>query len=321
MKKSKRLWIIIGILLTVTGILIFAGGLAVLNFDFTKLNTEKYETNTYEVDEKFDKILIDVTTADIVFVPSDDEKCKVVCYEKEKVNHSATVQNKTLVVETIDNQKWYDHIDLVSFGSMKITIYLPQAEYKSLSVETDTGDVEIPKDFSFENIEVDGDTASIACFASASEMIKISTDTGDIKADTVSAGGIKLNSSTGKIDLTSADIEDAVEIKTDTGDVQLENIKCRSINAVCDLGDVTLINTVAKETLNIEVSTGDVLFDKSDAASIYVITNIGDITGTLLSEKVFITEAPMGNISLPKTTTGGKCELITDTGDIEISIY
>ena len=62
------------------------------------------------------------------------------------------------------------------------------------------------------------------------------------------------------------------------------------------------------------------MFDSSDAAEIFVKTSTGDVSGSLLTEKVFITDTSTGKVSVPKTTTGGKCELITSTGDIKIEI-
>lgn len=69
-----------------------------------------------------------------------------------------------------------------------------------------------------------------------------------------------------------------------------------------------------------ESDTGEVNFEKSDATSIVVRTDTGDVTGTLLSEKVFLTETETGNTDVPKTTAGGTCEITTSTGDIEIEI-
>lgn len=49
-------------------------------------------------------------------------------------------------------------------------------------------------------------------------------------------------------------------------------------------------------------------------------TDTGDITGTLLTEKVFAAKADTGDVDVPKTATGGKCEIITNTGDIQIKV-
>ena len=70
----------------------------------------------------------------------------------------------------------------------------------------------------------------------------------------------------------------------------------------------------------IERSTGDVIFNKSDAGEIYIETDIGDISGTLLTNKIFIYDADTGDVKLPSVMSGGKCQIETDTGDIEISI-
>ena len=79
-------------------------------------------------------------------------------------------------------------------------------------------------------------------------------------------------------------------------------------------------NVIAAEKLSIERSTGDVKFDGSDATEIYVKTDTGDVTGSLLTDKVFITQTDTGDVDVPKTTTGCRCEIITDTGDIRIKI-
>lgn len=79
-------------------------------------------------------------------------------------------------------------------------------------------------------------------------------------------------------------------------------------------------NVISKEKFSIERSTGDVMFDSCDAAEILVKTDTGDIKGSLLSDKVFITQTDTGSVDVPKTVIGGKCEITTDTGDIRIKI-
>ncbi len=90
--------------------------------------------------------------------------------------------------------------------------------------------------------------------------------------------------------------------------------------AESDTGTIFLKNVVAEGRFSIENGTGNVKFEKSDAAQISVKTSTGDVTGTLLSEKVFITETSTGNVRVPKTITGGKCAITTSTGNIEINI-
>ena len=73
-------------------------------------------------------------------------------------------------------------------------------------------------------------------------------------------------------------------------------------------------------TLNIKTTTGRVEFYGSDAGEIFVKTTTGKVTGRLLSEKVFIVRTTTGKINVPKSITGGRCEITTTTGRIDISI-
>ena len=301
MNKKRKAGLIIAISLIIAGCIIFVVSLAALDFDFTKFDTKKYETNTYEIDEYFNKLSLNATTAEIVFAASDDENCKVICYEPEKLKHSVTVKDETLIIKTVDTQKWYDYIG-ISFENPKIMIYLPEnREYTSLLINTDTGNVEIPNNFTFENIEITGGTADVICQASASKLIEISTGTGDIEINSAASG------------------ED-IYMKTDTGKIRLTDADCRNLKAKSSTGSITIKNTMAMDAFSIKNITGDIIFENSDAAQIFVKTDTGNVMGSLVSEKVFITETKTGDVKVPKTTTGGKCEITTNTGNIAIDI-
>ena len=60
--------------------------------------------------------------------------------------------------------------------------------------------------------------------------------------------------------------------------------------------------------------------DACDAAEIVVKTDTGDVTGTLLTEKVFMVKTDTGDVDVPRSVTGGACEITTDTGDIRVGI-
>ena len=85
-------------------------------------------------------------------------------------------------------------------------------------------------------------------------------------------------------------------------------------------GDIILRNVIAAGEYKVERSAGGVIFDSSDTAGIFVKTSTGDVIGSLRSEKVFIAGSSTGDVSVPKTASGGKCEIITSTGDINIEI-
>lgn len=319
MGRKIKVWLIIATSLVLFGCIIFGGVMSMFKWDFTKLSTVQYETNSYEISGSFDNISINADTADITFIPSNDEKCRVVCYEEKNAKHSVAFTDNALAINVINEKKWYEHIG-INFGTPKITIYLSQTEYASLFIKASTGNVEMPKDFKFEDIDITLSTGNVKNCASASKDIKIKTSTGDIRVENAFAGAIDLSVSTGKVIVESVKIDGDINVSVSTGDARLTDIACKSFTSTGSTGHISLKNVIAKEKFSLKRSTGDIKFENSDAETINIKTDTGDVTGSLLSEKIFITETSTGNISVPKTTTGGKCEVVTDTGDIKFEI-
>lgn len=314
-----KVWLTIATVLVIVGVIIFTASMTVNGWDLTELSTVKYETNEYEFNEEIEDISIKTDTADIVFVPSDNGKCKVVCYEAENVKHSVSVADGVLTVNAVDSRKWYEHIG-IGFDSPTITVSLPENEYASLSIKESTGDIEIPGSLRFESINVSVSTGDVVCRASASEAIKIKGSTGDIELAELSAGLIELSTSTGKINVSEVKCDGDIKIEVSTGKTRLTDIVCQSVISNGNTGDILLKNVVATERFSIERSTGDVKFDGSDAAEIFVETSTGDVSGSLLTDKVFIPKTGTGDVEVPNSVSGGRCETITDTGDIRLTI-
>ncbi len=319
MSKRTKIWLVIAASLVLVGGIIFTGVMTVFKWDFTKLSTVKYEINNYEINENYKNISIVTDTTDIVFAPSEDSKASVVCYEQKNIKHSVAVKDSTLVIEGVDERKWYEHIG-ITLGTPKITVYLPKNEYASLSIKESTGDIEIPKNFRFESMDISLSTGDVNCLASASDDIKIKTSTGDICLENVSAGSLELSVSTGEVIAKGITCQGDIKIKVSTGDTKLTDVACKGVFSNGSTGDISLKNVVATEKLSIERSTGDVRFDGCDAAEIFVKTDTGSVKGGLLTDKVFITQTDTGSVDVPKTVTGGKCEIVTDTGNIKIDI-
>ena len=317
MRTRTKVWLVIATTLVLLGCILFAGVMSTLRWDFMKLSTVKYVTNAYEVSEAFDGISIKTDTTDIVFALSDNGNCKVECYEEETSRHFVTVEDNTLVIKMNDSKSWYDYIGM-NFGSPKIIIYLPVTEYGSLFINGDTGDVEIPNDFMFKDVDISLGTGDVNFCASASEMIKMKMSTGDICVENISAGALELSVSSGKVTVLGVSCEGDVTVGVSTGKAYLTDIACESVISSGSTGDISLNNVIATEKFSIERSTGDVNFISCDAAEIYVKTDTGDVTGNLLSNKVFITDTDTGSVNVPKTVGGGRCEITTDTGDIKI---
>lgn len=317
---KTKVWIIIAVSFILIGGIVFVGAMSMLKWNFNGISTIKYETNTYDVAKEFENISINTDTADVLFVLSNSGKCSVECVEEVRTKHTVSVQENTLSIDITDTRKWYDHISFFSFGTPKITVYLPSDKYALLTVKASTGDIKIPKEFTFENIDIKASTSDINCNASTINDLKIKTSTGHISIDNITSANMNLAASTGGINIKSVNCSGKIETKVSTGKTNLADVKCESLISNGNTGDAKLTNVIATKDFNITRSTGDIKLDKCDANDILITTNTGDVSGTLLTEKVFICRTNTGDTDVPKTTTGGKCEIVTDTGDIKIEI-
>lgn len=299
MSKKMKIWLMAAAGLVLLGGILFTVVMSILNWDFTGLSTVRYETNTTALAGDIYNITIDADTEDIELVFSEDGECKVECFERVGAKHSVEVTDGALTVKQPKNRSFWNFIG-VDFHSAKITLYLPHADYDRLQIASSTGAIEVAKDFRL--LEAD-----------------ISVSTGDVYFNALVYGTLKIGSSTGKICVKDTSVG-SLDLSVSTGKVELADISCKSLKTDGDTGDLSMKNVVATEKIAINRSTGDVKLEACDAAELSITTDTGDVTGSLLTSKVFITETDTGRVEVPKTATGGKCEITTDTGDIKINI-
>ena len=319
MSKAVKIWLIVAAALVLVGGIIWGGVMSVLQWDFTKLSTIKYETNEYRINETYQHISIKTNTADIRLMLSEDGSTSVVCHEAEDIKHTVTVKDGTLTIHREDTRKWYRHIG-VSIGSPTVTVYVPEGVYGALSVESGTGKVEISRGFTFESMDIDGDTGDVVCQASVTGNGRIKTDTGHITVQDMTAGELVLSVSTGKVKVSNITCDGDLSIKVSTGRANVTDVTCDNLISHGNTGDLTLTNVVSDGAFTIERSTGDVKMEACDAATLTVETDTGNVTGSLLTDKIFMCESDTGWINVPKTVQGGVCEITTNTGNIRIHI-
>lgn len=317
MKKKAIFLLLMATALVLTGCILFGVAMSRLDWNFHKLSTVTYETNEYASLEPFENIVIITDTANVQLVAA--EHVSVTCYEQERAKHTVSVRDGTLYIELCDKTQWYDHIG-INFNQPVIHLCLPGGRYGTIRIEGSTGDVTIPDAFSFDELEIRQSTGDVRSDASVTGTAMIRTSTGNIRVKNVSAGAMSLWVSTGEITVADLVCAGDLQLRVSTGKAKLTNVSCKNLISSGDTGDLSLHAVLAVESMTIERSTGHVSFDRCDAARLTVTTDTGDVTGTLLSPKIFLCETDTGRVEVPKTTTGGTCQITTDTGDVEIKI-
>ncbi len=278
MSSVKKGWLIAAAVLVVGGLLMAGGAVYFCDLDFHQFNTLKYEMHSTDIDPEFEQIDIDTSVAAVSIELSPDGNCRLDCYEPSKMKHTAQVENGVLKIREV--QKWEGGFG-IDMEEPTLTLYLPKDQYAALKLMVDTGDIRVPKSFTFDRVQ-------------------IGTDTGDVDF--------------------GAQITGQAEFLTNTGTLKATDVSCESFTAESDTGEVILEKVIASGMLSITSQTGDVDLEGCDGGEITVMTDTGDVEGVLLSEKNFRIDTDTGEVDVPKTTGGGTCRITTDTGDIEIRI-
>ena len=305
MKPAKKKALIIAAVCVAAGMLLSFSALAALDFNFFELGTMEPASNTYVFSDAFPFANITVRGAecDVRLLPSGDGDCTVVCNETDRITHTVTVENDTLMIKRTDDRKWFEHIGIMwnYWGPIEVLVYLPERIYENLYIETVSGAVEVPDHFSFARAEVEGVSGDIHFMAAVR---------GDLSIQDVS-GGIRVD---------SIDVAGAFTCENVSGKQTVSHVTCQSATFNSTSGGVSLSDVVASESIRMESVSGRLDLTRCDAGTLWLKTVSGSVTGTLCTEKVFAAGTTSGNIRVPDTAAGGRCEVETVSGDINLGI-
>lgn len=267
--------------IVIVGALLLAAGGTVLAFGIKNGSQNNPTSQKEHPVGDYSKIKIDIDTADLEFKVSEDSSNKVVVVEKEKRYHTVEVKDDTLTITAVDARKWHERFFDFDWSRLKVTIYAPAKEFASATIKSSTGDIIIPSDYSFQNLNLDLSTGDIDLKSDVKEELAIESSTGDVNLE-MEGKKIGVKVSTGKVNLKNVTGEE-IKIKSSTGDVKLTD---------CD----------ASNLIDIETSTGDV-------------------NAVLLSGKTFEAKTSTGINDVPPSTAGAPiCRIKTNTGDIKVTV-
>lgn len=301
MKKSKKGAIIASLILIIAGTFIALASLSMLEFDFRQLSTSAYNNITKDSEEMqgINCIEINMLCCNVHIVRSKNDKCRVSYNGNKSLAPSISVEGDTLKLETQDERKWYEHIGIFMLND-ELTVYIPQNSCVKLYIQTASG-----------NISIDEATLSEA---------EIGTSSGKIDIDNTTAEDLKLRTSSGKITCGSLTVMNELVSRSSSGRVMIDKAKAKEIDIKNSSGKVELADVITSGEIMIRTASGRVKMEDCDANTLDIETSSGSVSGSLLSEKIFITETSSGRVRVPQSTSGGKCKIKTSSGSINIII-
>ena len=158
-------------------------------------------------------------------------------------------------------RSWLDSFGII-MSAPKLTVYLPEAQYDAVDVRVVSGSIQI------EGLDI-------------KEM--------------------DLATTSGKIQLSDANVTGEVALKTISGGIKVEALRAGSLTA--------------------KTTSGGIRLDDVDAEELELHSTSGSIKGELMSGKEFEASSVSGRISVPESVPGaGLCQASTTSGSITISV-
>ena len=313
------LWIVAASLI-VAGIVLCVLGMALstktLRFGeaIQLLGKRDVVTSEHVISEPISGVDVAIDTLDLTILPSTDGVTKVVCREELREPCDVSVENGVLKID-MEPLKWYQNIHLFSWGERSVTVYLAANELDTLTVNNSTSDIFVANELSFTNATVKNSTGKVEFGASVRDSLKITLSTGDVSVFSKMLGSAEIKATTGDVSMCDASAG-AVILQTSTGDVDLSDVSCQSLSVKSSTGEQEYENVRVIETMVLEASTGEISIENCTAGSAKITTDTGDVRGSFASEMVFYANTDTGKVRVPQATSGGLCEITTDTGNI-----
>lgn len=329
MKTGSKIFTIVccavGGALLLAACALFVTGMALEDWDFTALNTARYQTRT-QTFTGIEDIDISYPFADIA-VKTDEAAEEIALSYPVRVDRDGndlgythlTAEGGLLQLTAEEKPAWNFGFG-IQVSSPQVVLTLPATAFGDISIGSDAGKIAVEgvtcgnlllsadlgdieaKDVSCTQLTATASAGAVAVYGAACEGAQLTADLGEVRAEDMRCGALTCTSQLG-----SAHIErlqcDKLSVEVETGGIELEEVTAQATELAAELGDIDLRQV--------------------DAQELELIAQMGSIKGTLAGAEEDYTigvTANMGSSNIADRF-GGTRTLIaaTEMGDIDIT--
>ena len=339
MKNSTSIALIVAVVCLVAGIAIigvFAGLNKNLSYGemFQQTVVEEYEIATEEFPADFDRISIIESEAEVELIRSDVGNPRIEYSVVEDRDYIVTVEDGILDIRVDDRRSSFVSFR-ITYKEMTLKVYLPEDEYESLTIDSNSGSVIVPADFTFGESRIEASSGSVSFDADVDGTATIKNSSGSVKVSGIQAGKLTVNNTSGSIKITDSNAVEAEIINT-SGGVTVAGGKYGAVNVNCTSGSIELSRLTADSIIGegssgsvrleectvsgeaaVKSSSGSIKLVSCTAGSISAGSSSGSITldGTVASGKAYLT-ATSGSVHF-KNADAGELEVKTSSGSVK----
>ena len=278
MKKRTIIALIVAVALIITGGIVLVLGLSFAQNTASQLSLTEQEVL---ISDPFYDVVIH-TDCDVRFMPynGDVDARVIITGEPEQIYHEVVVEDEILKIEMIDNRNWTDYVQITNvFGTtekMEMTVYLPNTQYETLRITTDTGDIKFPGVLAAKEVLLRSDTGNVWLEGGPIAVLDCMISTGDITVRGGEGICMKLRTGTGKLDIRDVTAQE-LHLGIQTGKTEVENVIAPTFTVNGGTGEVEIKNVQAESYLQVFTDTGDIHAENCKATNVNIATSTGNI--------------------------------------------
>ena len=322
------------------------------------LYVDEYEMKTMSLPAGFTGLDIDMRGFDTIISLSRDGTNSLTYPEgKHGTVEAAVNKHNTLEIKQIRKMNWLEQLLLNVKTDCSVTLALTEEAYQMLKADSNSGNVVVEENFSFDSAKISTASGDVVFYARANDFsadtasgnvslrrqtggnIHVGTASGSIYVDGADlTGGVKLSAASGSVtaknvtalaltaNTTSGNVSlsgvraDRVSADTTSGSVSFSGVRAEHISAETTSGRITMSDAVAADQLNAESTSGNVNLNECDGKKIVIETTSGKIHAELLTPKRFSVSSGSGKVSCPASEGDETCRAKSGSGNIEITV-
>lgn len=242
--KTALILLLAGAILFVAGSMLGGKGISInQNFKVIDSNDYKYFTYTDMKLDEFEAVDIDVSNTPVTFLPSEDGGYGVeVSYRIVNENDiRVEVDKQKLIVEAKEKMFWmsWDFSFMAENENKEyIIVYLPEKEYKEITVDTSNADIEMEELYvQVKKLKFNTSNAKICLSGPECGEIVADTSNAAVTLKKVTAPAIEIDTSNGSIEILDSDVQKLV------ADTSNASITMKESRLSSERGEISLITS------------------------------------------------------------------------------
>ncbi|MGN1041025.1 MAG: DUF4097 family beta strand repeat-containing protein [Candidatus Fimimonas sp.] len=326
----RKAFIIVGVVLTVVGLIIIAAigganGLAGLKGMFSHDLSAADEVKELEISEDVVNLNVVANSYSVYLRKSEDEKLYVK-YVSQLPDGVTLDVEKTAENSVTITQTDVDKILGIMFGNAYknrfLVVEIPENGHFALSVQCNAGKLDVSGVANLQNVDCKLDAGGILFDGAKAQNVGLETSAGSVTLKNTSAANVTVVTDAGAVSVENFQCA-TLDVQTDAGSIKIAETQATDVVLSANAGSV---NCNAKsQTLKITTDAGSINF-KTQAKDIALKCNTGSVHGTILGAQAnefdIVVEKGVGssNVSTSRNESAtGKLSVEVDVGSISIS--